>query len=322
MVMELKDMERKKLNQMLGVEHSIIMAPMFLVSNTKMIIAAIKSGIAACIPALNFRTDKEFRDMIQLVKRECKCGFGVNLIVNKANINLEQQLKSCIDLKVNFIITSLGNPKVVIDKCKNTDIQVFCDVVDVKKAVKVEYLGADAIIAVNSDAGGHSGSMKARQLIPELLNATTIPIISAGGVGDSLGVNSVLGMGASGLSIGSPFIACSESDVSEEYKQACVIYGKSDIVHTTLLSGTPCAVINTPYLRSVGTELNVFWITLSRIKMFKKIVKSILFFIGMKRARKAAFTHTYKTIWSAGPSIEHTNAIEPISVIVKRLTSF
>ncbi len=315
-------MERIKLNQMLGVEHSIIMAPMFLVSNTKMIIAAIKSGIAACIPALNFRTDKEFRHMIHLVKKECSVGFGVNLIVNKANANLEQQLKSCIDLKVNFIITSLGSPKMVIDKCKKAGVLVFCDVVDVKKAVKVEALGADAIIAVNRDAGGHSGSKTAGYLLPELLDATTIPIISAGGVGDPLGVESVLSMGASGLSIGSPFIACCESDVSKEYKEACVFYGKDDIVHTTLLSGTPCAVINTPYLQSVGTELNVFWITLSRMKMFKKIVKSILFIIGMKRARKAAFSNTYKTIWSAGPSIEHTNAIEPVSIIVKRLTSF
>lgn len=309
----------KKLNEILNVEHPIIMAPMFLVTNTTMMIEAMNSGIAACIPALNFRTIKELEEAIKEIRSKTNSGgLGINLIVNKSNIKMHDQLKSCVKLKVDFIITSLGSPKEVIDDCKPNGIKVFCDVVEETYAKKVEKLGADAVIAVNKNAGGHAGELSSEELFSIVSKNCNLPIISAGGVGTKEGVNKKLSIGFSGLSIGSPFIACTEAHISEEYKNACVDYGKDDIVFTTKISGTPCTVINTPYVQKTGTTQNWLEKMMSRNKKIKKWVKMITYFKGMKSIEKAAFSSTYKTVWCAGPSIEHTTKISPVKDIVKK----
>ena len=309
----------KKINEILNVEHPIIMAPMFLVTNTKMMIEAMNSGIAACIPALNFRTIKGLEEAIKEIRSKTNSGgLGVNLIVNKSNIKMHDQLKSCVKLKVDFIITSLGSPKEVINDCKPYGIKVFCDVVEETYSKKVEILGADAVIAVNKNAGGHAGELSSEELFSKISKNCDLPIISAGGVGSKAGVNKKLSIGFSGLSIGSPFIACTEANISKEYKNACVDYGKDDIVFTTKISGTPCTVINTPYVQKTGTTQNWLEKIMSRNQKIKKWVKMITYFKGMKSIEKAAFSSTYKTVWCAGPSIEYTTKILPVKEIVKK----
>ena len=309
-----------KLTDILGVKHPIIMAPMFLVTNTKMMITALNCDIAACIPALNYRTDEELRTAIKEMREKTNStALGINLIVNKSNIKLSKQLESCLDLEVDFIITSLGSPKEIIQKCKTKGIKVFCDVINLEMALKVQDLGADGIIAVNNSAGGHLGKLSAKEMMDEFKGEITIPVISAGGVGTKNGLEEKIKLGFSGLSIGSPFIACEEADISPEYKQACVDYGKNDIVISTKISGSPCTVINTPYVQKVGTKQNWLEKILGKNKRFKKWVKMITFFKGMKTVEKAAFSSTYKTVWCAGTSIEHTIKILPIKDIVKRL---
>ena len=315
-------MQEISLSQLLNVKHPIIMAPMFLVTNTKMMTQALRSNIAACIPALNYRTDKEFRDSIlQIRSNTDSTGLGVNLIVNKSNTRMQQQLETCIELEVDFIITSLGNPKQVIKLCKPKGIKVFCDVVEETYAKKVEELGADAVIAVNKDAGGHAGKLSSLELIKRIKKVCSIPIISAGGIGNKQGVDEKLNEGFSGVSIGSPFIACTESSISQEYKNACIEYGENDIVFTTKISGTPCTVINTPYVQKTGTTQNWLEKLMSKNKIIKKWVKMITYFKGMKSVKDAAFSSTYKTVWCAGPSIEYTKDILPVKEIIKRFTS-
>ena len=97
---------KPSLSEMLGIEHSIIMAPMFLVTNVEMMICALDNGITAAIPALNFRTDVDMRKALNEIKSHTSKPFGVNLIVNKSNIKLKKQLQTCLDLEVAFIITS------------------------------------------------------------------------------------------------------------------------------------------------------------------------------------------------------------------------
>jgi nitronate monooxygenase len=129
----------------------------------------------------------------------------------------------------------------------------------------------------------------------------------------------MLSYGAEGVSVGSPFIASIEASVTDEYKQACVNYGAKDIVMTQRISGTPCTVINTPYVQKIGT--NESWIesVLNKNKKLKKWVKMIRFSIGMKATEKAAKKATYKTVWVAGPSIEYTTDILPTREIIKGL---
>ena len=307
------------LTEMLGIKYPIIVAPMFLVSNAKILIAAGNAGITGCVPALNYRTDEQFRAALDEIRANTNGPIGINLIANKSNIKLQEQLNTCIEKKVDYIITSLGSPEEIIKACKPVGIKVFCDVIDEAYAKKVEQLGADAVIAVNSGAGGHAGPTPREVLIPKLLSACNIPVISAGGVGVGAQLLDTLELGACGVSMGSPFIATTEADVSEEYKQACVDHGAKDIVMTNRISGTPCTVINTPYVQKIGTKQNWLEAFLSKNKKLKKYVKILTFYKGMKAIEKAAFSATYETVWCAGPSIEHVHAIRPTGEIIETL---
>jgi nitronate monooxygenase len=307
------------LDQLLGIDYPVIVAPMFLISNSKMMKAALDAGVSAAFPALNYRTDKELRAAIQEIKSHTSKPFGVNLIVNKSNPTYKGQLETLLELKVNYIITSLGSPQEVIERCKPLGIKVFCDVVDLKYAQKVEALGADAVIAVNNRAGGHAGNIAPEELITELKSNLSIPIISAGGIAKGEDLAQVMKWGAAGASVGTIFIACEESDISPEYKQAMIDYGEKDIVRTNKLSGSPLTVINTPYVQQLGTKANLLEWILNHNKTLKKYAKMIIAVRGMKKVEKAAFGATYKTVWCAGPAIEHVKSIRPMKAIVQTL---
>ncbi|MBJ6368868.1 NAD(P)H-dependent flavin oxidoreductase [Snuella sedimenti] len=311
------------LTRLLNIKYPIIQAPMFLVSNTAMVIEAMKSGIAGCIPALNYRTLEELRASIRELKAAKVEGgaYGYNLIVNKSNLKYKDQLQVLCEEGCDFIITSLGSPQETIKKAHKAGIKVFCDVTDLHFAQKVEGLGADAAIAVNNKAGGHRGEYSPEELITLLKNNLSIPIISAGGVGCKADVDEMLRYGAAGVSVGSPFIASVEAAVTDEYKQACVDYGADDIVMTERISGTPCTVINTPYVQKVGTKQTWLESILNKNRKLKKWVKMIRFAIGMNATKQAATKVTYKTVWVAGPSIEYTKSILPVKDIVRRLIS-
>ncbi|WP_298349840.1 nitronate monooxygenase [uncultured Dokdonia sp.] len=308
------------LNDLLGITHPIIMAPMFLVSNVAMLKAGMESGIAACVPALNYRTIEELKAAINELKAAKVPGgaFGINLIVNKSNMKYPAQLEAACELGVDFIITSLGSPRMVIEKAKPKGIKVFCDVTDLSYSKKVEAMGCDALVAVNNQAGGHRGNIAPEALIKELNENCAIPVITAGGVANKSDLDRAMSYGAIGASIGSPFIASEEAPVSQEYKQACVDFGAKDIVMTQKISGTPCTVINTPYVQKIGTKQTWLEGLLNKNKKLKKWVKAIRFAKGMRDTTKAAQGATYKTVWVAGPSIEQTTAIEPVATIIKK----
>lgn len=310
---------RISLSEMLGIEHNLLVAPMFLISNSAMVISALKAGATAAIPALNYRTDEELREAIKEIREATDKPFGFNLIVNKSNPYYMRQLATLCELKVDFIITSLGNPKQIIEACKPLGIKVFCDVVNLEYALKVEALGADALIAVGSEAGGHCGPISNNQLLPELLNACKIPVIAAGGVGTSAQYRAYLEKGAAGVSVGTIFIATEESPVSNDYKQAIVDYGAKDIVLSTKLSGMPLTVINTAYVQKIGTQASWLERVLQRNKRIRKYVKMVVYARGMKKLEKAAFSASYQTVWVAGPSIEYVKEIRSVGQLVKDL---
>jgi nitronate monooxygenase len=309
-----------KITEILKIRYPLIIAPMFLVSNTKMVIEGMKAGVAGCIPALNYRTLNELRSSIKELKEKKVEGgsFGFNLIVNKSNLKYKDQLDVLCDEGCDFIITSLGSPEETIKKAHKKGIKVFCDVTDIKFAKKVEGLNADAVIAVNNLAGGHRGNLSPEELTKQLVESCNIPVISAGGVGNKEQLQKMISYGAVGVSVGSPFIASLEAEVTTEYKQACVDYGADDIIMTKRISGTPCTVINTPYVQKIGTKEMWLENLLNKNKKLKKWVKMIRFSIGMKATEKAAKKATYKTVWVAGPSIEFTNSIASVNQIIAK----
>ena len=312
------------LTDILNIDFPIIMAPMFLVSNLSMLEAGIESGIAAAFPSLNYRKDGELAALLDQLNNKLsadrKGTYGVNLIVQKSNPLYSKQLKVCVEKKVPFYITSLGNPKEVIDKAHSYGAKVFCDVTNIEHAKKVASLGCDGFIAVGQGAGGHAGPYPLQILIASLKNNfSEIPVIAAGGISSGSALLSVLASGAEGASIGTRFIACKEASVSDAYKNAIVDAKMSDIVLTEKLSGTPCTIINTSYAKKIGTKQNFFERLLSNNKTTKKYFKMLVQLKGMKNLEKSIKPGSYKTLWCAGQSVELIDEIQSCASIIEML---
>lgn len=312
-------MTATSLSQILKIQYPILVAPMFLVSNANMIIPALEMGCTGAIPAHNYRSDEDLRNVVKEIRSVSDKPFGINLIVNRSNPKYKKQLLNLLDLKVDFIITSLGNPREVIDKCKPLGIKVFCDVIDVKYARKVENLGADAVIAVNAMAGGHCGGIEGKELIENLQKEIQIPVIAAGGITSSKDVDLMIEYGAAGVSVGTIFIASKESPVSSEYKKALIDFGAKDIVKTTKLTGSPLTVINTPYVRKIGTKSNFLEWLINNSPQIKSYAKMILAWRGMKKVKQSAFKAGYNNVWCAGPAIESIHEIRSVKDILQEL---
>lgn len=312
-------MENTWVAKTFNLKYPIILAPMFLVSNNEMLKAAAKAGITGCIPALNFRELDDLEKGLKDLKENCPGPFGINLIVNSSNIKAAKQIEILKQYPPDYIITSLGSPGLAIKELQPLGTKIICDVTDLSYAQKVKDQGADALIAVNNGAGGHAGKIPASVLVPRLIDEVKLPVISAGGIGEGRGLLSMMALGAQGVSIGSPFIASKECQVSKEYKQACLDYGAKDIVLTKKISGSPCTVINTPYVQKIGTDENIVEKTLNKNRSLKKWVRMMTYYKGMKAVQNAAFQATYKTVWCAGPSIEFSNVEKSVEEIVKDL---
>lgn len=298
---------------------------MFLVSNEAMMIAGMKSGIAATFPALNFRNEGELEKVLDnLLAEKNKLNglgtFGVNLIVQRSNPLYAKQLKICIDKKVPYFITSLGNPKEVIELAHQYGAKVFCDVTNLEHAHICFKSGCDGFIAVGQGAGGHAGPNPLQILVPALHHAfPNTPVIAAGGIASGEGILSMLAVGAAGVSIGTRFIASTEASVNAEYKNAIVNSKMNDIVLSDKISGTPCSIINTAFAKKIGLKQNWLEKLLSTNAMTKKYFKMLIQIRGMKKLEQSIKPGNYQTLWCAGQSVELIDDIISCKEIVERL---
>lgn len=317
---------QNEVTQQLGIRFPLIMAPMFLVSNAAMIKASMRSGVMGTFPTLNFRNEGELVQVIaelQAYKAEQKIttgSFGVNLIVQKSNPLYEKHLKVCVDGKVPFYITSLGNPKPVVDAAHAYGAKVYSDVTNLKHARIAYERGCDGFIAVGQGAGGHAGPFPLHILVPALRKEfPDRPVVAAGGIATGEAILSMLSIGAGAVSVGTRFIASAEATVSQEYKDAIVKSTMDDIVMTTRLSGTPCTIINTPYAKKIGYDQNWLERFLSTNSTTKKYFKMLVQLRGFKKLEEAVKPGNYNNLWCAGQSVEMIDDIRPVEEIVETL---
>ena len=305
--------------RLLGCPYPLIAGPMFLVSNPNLVVAVCEAGAVGGMPSLNWRSTDEFRQAVREVKARTQKPFAVNLIVNQANPRVAADLAVCVEEKVPLVITSLGNPKETIRQMHAIGSKVFCDVTDLKYALKVEDLGADGVIAVSSGAGGHAGPIAALVLIPYLRRHLKIPIIAAGGISVGSQLAAALLLGASAVQVGTRFIASVESAVEPNYKKAIIDSNPEDILMTKRISGTPVAVIKTPYTEKLGTELNPIEAYLHKNPKTKKYMKLIRTYLGSTALKNAIVGPTFKEVWSAGQGVGLIEEILPAQDIVWRM---
>jgi nitronate monooxygenase len=307
------------ITRLLGIRYPIIAGPMFLVSDPELVAAVSNAGGLGAMPSLNWRTSEEFEAAIRTLKQKTDKPFGVNLIVNQANPRQKPDLDICVRERVPLVITSLGNPKETIRRMHEVGCKVFCDVTTLEYALKVQDLGADGVVAVSAGAGGHAGPTSPLVLVPYLRKNLKIPVVAAGGIVNGAQMASSLMLGASAVQIGTRFIATPEAKVDEGYKKAILNARPDDIILTKKLSGTPVAVIRTPYTDQLGTELNFLEAALLKNPRTKKYMKMVRAYIGSEALKKAITGPTWKEVWSAGQGVGLIDRIQPAGDIVQEI---
>lgn len=236
------------LAQLKALKLPVIAAPMFIISNPKMVIELCKAGIVGSFPALNARGEGTFEAwLIEITEAldahnqanpdNPAAPFAVNQIVFKTNARLQQDIELCVKYKVPLTITSLGAVKDVNDAAHSYGGVVFHDVINQKFARKAIEKGADGLITVAAGAGGHAGQQSPFALIQETRQWFDGPIALSGCIASGASVLAARAMGADFAYVGSAFIATEEANAVDEYKEMVVESAADDIVYSDYFSG-------------------------------------------------------------------------------------
>lgn len=308
-----------RFTKLIGCAYPIIAAPMFLVSNVDLVSEASNAGGIGAAPSLNWRSTEELDAALTEIRKRTDKPYAINLIVNKSNIRMDADLEVIKSHKVPMVITSLGNPQKVIDTLHTYGGKVFCDVIDLKYAEKVRNQGCDGVIAVSTGAGGHAGPLSPMVFLPYLREKLNIPIVAAGGIVTGQQMLAALLLGADAVQIGTRFIATTEAGVNDDYKRAIINAQPEDIVLTSRISGTPAAVINTPYIQKVGLNLSPWEKFLTTNPLTKKYAKLLRYIIGSRTLESSAHKTTWKNVWSAGQGVGLIHEIQPAKNVMETI---
>ncbi|KAB2334909.1 nitronate monooxygenase [Cytobacillus depressus] len=242
----------------------VIGAPMFIISNPKLVIEQCKAGIVGSMPALNARPASLLDEWLAEITEELAAynaknpdrpaaPFAINQIVHKSNERLEHDMEMCVKYKVPIIISSLGAREEIFDTAHSYGGIVLHDIINNTFAHKAIDKGADGLIAVAAGAGGHAGVKSPFALIQEIRQWFDGPLALSGSIATGSSILAAQAMGADFAYIGSAFIATHEARASDEYKQAIVDCTSDDIVYSSLFTGVHGNYLK-PSIRSAGLD--------------------------------------------------------------------
>jgi len=308
----------------LGVEVPLICGAMYPCSNPELVAAVSEAGGIGVIQPLSmvYVHGHEFGAGLKLIRGLTSKPVGMNVIVEKSSKVYEERMKRFVDQAVEagirFFVTSLGNPRWVVEKAHAAGGFVYHDVTERKWAMKGLEAGVDGLIAVNNRAGGHAGPKSAEALIAELSDLG-VPVICAGGIGHEEDFVCALGMGYAAVQMGTRFIATTECTAQADYKRAIIEAHADDVVLTERITGVPVSVIRTPYIEKTGTKAGPLarWMLKGRkTKHWMRTIYGFQSFWKLKRSSVRSFS--YRDYLQAGKSVEGIEKVEPAGEIVRR----
>lgn len=311
-----------------GVEIPLICGAMYPCSNPELV-AAVSSagGIGVLQPvSLVYVHGWDFRDGIRHIRSLTDGPIGMNVLTEKSSDRYLERMQKWLDIAleegIRFFVSSLGNPRWIVDRVASVGALVFHDVTERKWAEKALDAGVHGLIAVNRRAGGHAGSLSPEELLEDL-RGIDLPLVSAGGIGNAAAYRHALDLGYVGVQIGTRLIATTECTESADYKQAIIDAVEDDIVLTHRITGVPVSVIRTARVDREGTEAGRFehWLlTHPRIKHWARAVYSLRSAIRLKRASNRGVV-SHRDYLQAGKSVAGIEAVEPVAEIIERWTA-
>jgi nitronate monooxygenase len=315
----------------LGIEVPLICGAMYPCTNPELVAAVSAAGGIGVVQPLSmiYVYGHDLRAGLQLIRRTTDKPIGMNVLIERSSKLYLDRMRQYVDIAleegVRFFVTSLGNPRWVVDRVAAVGGIVYHDVTERNWAEKGLAGGVHGLIAVNDRAGGHAGPLSAERLY-EQLEGFGVPIVCAGGIGDEHDFVAALRMGYAGAQLGTRFIATDECGAHLDYKQAIVAASADDIVLTERVTGVPLAVIRTPYVERIGTKAGPIarWLLRGRrTKHWMRMFYALRSGWQLKRASLAggAREATSKDYWQAGKSVAGIRAIEPAGTIVRHFAA-
>ena len=286
----------------------IIGSPLFIISGPELVIAQCKAGIVGAFPALNARPQALLDEWLHRITEELSAWnrdnpdrpaapFAVNQIVHKSNDRLEADLATCAEWQVPIVITSLGAREDLNVAVHGWGGITLHDVIDDRYAHKAVEKGADGLIAVCSGAGGHAGRLNPFAFVQEIREWFDGPLAVSGAIANGGAVLACQAMGADLAYIGSPFIATTEANAVDAYKQGIVEGRAADIVYSNLFTG-----VHGNYLRG-----SIEAAGMDPDNLPEGDLKTMNF--GGNEGSKAK---AWKDIWGSGQGIGAIHAVAPV----------
>ena len=295
----------------------VIASPLFIISNPALVIAQCKAGIVGSFPALNARPASQLDEWLHEIEEALAAHdarhperpaapYAVNQIVHRSNERLEHDLAACERRRVPIVITSLGARPELNDAVHRWGGITLHDIINQFFARKAIEKGADGLIAVAAGAGGHAGTTSPFALVGEIREWFDGPVALSGAIATGRAIRAAELMGADVAYIGSPFIATTEANAPERYKQMIVESGADDIVYSNLFTGVPGNYL--------GGSIKAAGMDPANLAGEEAVTMDFGGGRDSKRDKKA-----WKDIWGSGQGIGAVKAITPTADLVARL---
>ena len=243
-----------RVTELLGIQYPIIQGGLAYLAYADLAAAVSNAGGLGQITAMSLESPDQLREEIHKVRQLTDKPFGVNFAIGQHGRPFKDMLQAAIEEDVPVISMTGGNPAPMFEMLKDTSIKKLVLVAAKRQAVKAEELGADAVMVVGAEGGGHLGKddIGTFVLIPQVVDAVSIPVIASGGIGDGRGLAAALCLGAEGIEMGTRFIATEECvHASEEYKQALISGTESDTVVIKRTLGAPARAISNKWTAEI-----------------------------------------------------------------------
>ena len=311
-----------------GVELPIIGGAMYPCSNPELVAAVSAAGGMGVVQpvSLTYVHGYQYREGLRYIREiGDQRPIGMNALIEQGSKHYRERMEKWIDVSleegVRFFVTSLGNPRWVVDRVASVGGIVYHDVTERKWAQKGLDAGVHGLICVNSRAGGHAGLLTPEQMYDDLA-ALGVPLVCAGGIGEADEFVAALRMGYAAVQLGTRFIASAECSAHQRYKAAIVGAVEDDVVLTERLTGIPVAVLNTPYVQRLGLRsgpISRWMLRNRRTKHFMRTMYMLRSFFALKRSLNRGDED--RDYWQAGKSVSTITSVEPVASIMNRFAT-
>ncbi|MFP3357006.1 nitronate monooxygenase family protein [Planococcus sp. 11815] len=238
---------KTRITELLGIDYPIIQGGLAYLAYADLAAAVSNAGGLGQITAMSLPGPDELREEIRKVRELTDKPFGVNFAIGEHGRAFSHMLDVAIEERVPVVSMTGGNPTPIFEQLEGTDIKKLVLVAARRQAEKAETLGADAVMVVGHEGGGHLGrdDIGTMVLIPQVVDAVSIPVIASGGIGDGRGWMAAHALGAEGIEMGTRFIATKECiHASQLYKQQLIDSTENDTVIIKRSIGAPARTLS------------------------------------------------------------------------------